>query len=282
MVETGFAAMLFLAAAAALGVGLRYSLRDRALRRLEAVLAPPPRVTARRHPLVRRHRLAALLLGAAAGAAAARAAPVPPVYALPAGFVAAILGLLIEDLGAQRRLFRLQQQLADAVDLLMGSLQAGAGIGTALASTAAVTPRPLRSLLEEMSRRMRLGEPSAAIFREPTSRVSLPSFRLFALCLGAQWEAGGSLATSLAAVGRSLRDRIAVERRVRSQAGAVVASALGVAAITYGIGVAVALWDPERAMGFFASHVGVRITVFALILQGVGLLWMWQLARIRI
>jgi Flp pilus assembly protein TadB len=47
--------------------------------------------------------------------------------------------------------------------------------------------------------------------------VPLETFDLFATSLAIHWEVGGSLATTLSTVGRTVRDRIELARRVRAQ-----------------------------------------------------------------
>lgn len=141
---------------------------------------------------------------------------------------------------------------------------------------------PLRPLLDDMSRRLRLGDDPTTVFAEPARRVPLPGFRLFALSVGTQWEAGGSLAPALALVGRSVRDRIALARRVNSQSTAAVGSMIAIMLITYVVGLMMWLWEPERVEGFLGTRVGAIAAAIAMVLQAAGLLWMSRIARIRI
>ena len=53
-------------------------------------------------------------------------------------------------------------------------------------------------------------------YRGLTKRVPLETFLLFTSALTVHWETGGSLAPTLASVGRTIRDRIEIARRIRS------------------------------------------------------------------
>jgi len=82
-------------------------------------------------------------------------------------------------------------------------------------------------------------------------------------------------------VGQSTRHRIEFFRRVRSQATEGRASVIGMLIITYGL--TMLMWKayPERVEGFLTSEVGVGLTAAVVFLEGIGLVWMTALTRIR-
>jgi len=276
------ATLVFLGAGAALWIGVDRWLHRLAVRRLRTGAPEAPAGLLRGREIVGRHPGAAAVLGAALLLLLAAVATEQTPYRVAAAAIGLSLGLLLEDLLAERRLVRLEAQLADAIDLLVGALRSGAGLAAALGQAAEASRPPFQPLLEDMSRRLRLGDDPVHVFREPAQRVPLASFRLFALSLGTQWETGGSLAPSLALVGRSVRDRIALARRVGSQTTAAVASMIAILAISYGVGFLMWLWEPGRVEAFLWTRVGAWAVAAAMILQALGLLWMWRLAKVRV
>lgn len=260
---------------------LSYSLHRIAISRLRHDQDDRPIRLLQGRELVPRFRWPAVAVGAIVGFAIAWLIGRQLPYEIAGAAIGASLGLLIEDLLAQRRLLLLETQLADAIDLLVGSLQAGAGLGTSLTIAAESARLPLRPLLDDMSRRLRLGDDPEVVFAEPARRVPLPGFRLFALSVGTQWEAGGSLAPALSLVGRSVRDRIALARRVGTQSTAAIGSMFAILAITYFVGALMWLWEPDRVEGFLATWVGSIAVSVAMVLQALGLVWAWRIARIR-
>ncbi len=255
--------------------------RSRARSRLDG-RAPGDSVLRRgRRLLVPSHRLLAASIGGLAGAALSIWWTEYPSYHVAFGGVAAALALVSEDIRVERKLLRVEGDLADAVDLLVGALRAGAGLGAAVDNAVTNLPLPLRTLFDDMGRRLRLGDEPARIFAEPAERVPVPSFQLFGLSLGTQWEAGGNLAPALALVGRSIRDRVALSRRVGTQSTSALASVVGIAVITYGIGVLMWLWEPRQVEVFLATSLGSVLVSAALLLQAFGLLWIRALVRIR-
>ena len=196
-------------------------------------------------------------------------------------FVGISLSLFLRFL-ADRRISNMEMRLVDGIDLIVSSLRAGSGISGALDAAAREIRGPLRHILNELLERIRLGESPDLVLADLEGRVSLESFRLFAFTLGTHWSGGGSLATTLSRVGRTIRDRVDVTRRIRSQAVETQASVLGVLLVTYGL--ALFMWntEPERMELFVASELGAMFVAATILMQGIGLFWVAQLTKIEV
>ena len=172
-------------------------------------------------------------------------------FAAGSGLMVGILGYLLEAIVAEKRLSRIEIQLAEAIDLMVGALHAGLSLSKALDAARKESKLPLRRYLNGLVRKIRLGEDPTSAVRELGELVPLETFQLFSLTLSAQWWTGGSLAPTLAGVGRTIRDRIELSRRVRSQGVEAKVSVIGVLAISYVL--AVILWraNPTANREFF-------------------------------
>jgi tight adherence protein B len=197
------------------------------------------------------------------------------------GLLAGLLGGQLESMLAQRRVSLIETQLADMIDLMVGALRAGAGVIKSLEAAVREIRNPLRAQMEEVIGRIRLGDQAPKVFEELTARVPLESFMLFSSALAVHWEVGGSLAPTLATVGRTIRDRIELSRRVRSMSAQSRFSTLGVLAATYAI--AAIMWssDPERMERFLWSTEGSFLVSSVMVLQAVGIVWSTAQARIK-
>src|SRR5438093_759703 len=103
-------------------------------------------------------------------------------------------------------------------------------------ASAPAAPPPLAD--RPFPRRFRWVAP-LAVLRALERRVPLETFRLFGAALAVHWEVGGSLAPILATVGRAVRDRIELARRINSlttQARLSIGAVLGT---TYFVALAV-------------------------------------------
>ena len=191
------------------------------------------------------------------------------------------VGILLRFL-ARRWVNKLEFQLADGIDLIVMTLRAGGSLPMALTTAARESKRPLRSYLNELVERIRIGERPELVLADLEDRIPLESFRLFSYALAAHWEGGGSLASTLSNVGRTIRDRVDLARRVSAQAVETQVSVLGVLAITYGL--ALLMWNnyPDRVDKFISSEIGSGFIALTIFLQGLGLFWISRMTKIEV
>ncbi|MEM1069756.1 MAG: type II secretion system F family protein, partial [Planctomycetota bacterium] len=140
----------------------------------------------------------------------------PIQYVLAIGLVVSLLLNQLENYLHSRHIARLERQLADTIDIMIGAVSAGAAVGPAIDAATIESERPLKPYLEELSGRIRFGDDPIQVFRSLADRVPLETFLLFSSSLVVHFESGGRLAPTLATVGRTIRDRIEVTRRIQS------------------------------------------------------------------
>jgi len=242
--------------------------------------APPPELKKPRR-FARRHYILPWL-GAIALVLIGR-----EVYPIPWSFSAAfglLIGLLLGQFDAMllaRARSRIENQLADAIDLMIGSLKVGAGLQASLENAMQESRAPLRSQLEEVVGRIRLGDDPRTAVAGLAERVPLEAFQLFATVLSVHWDVGGSLTETLATVGRVIRDRIEISQRLQALTTQAQASIVAVLVVTYFI--AALMWrnNPSRMGQFLASDTGQWMVAISIILEGVGIVWVSRLRNVR-
>lgn len=232
-------------------------------------------------PALRRQRWIAPLFGAACGASLHLAFGLAPLYCVAFAALATVLALIVEGILHARRSLELETQLANSIDLMVSGLVAGAAVPEAVETAARESRAPLQGELEQVLARLRGGDRPSLVFEDLAKRVPLENFRLFAFSMAVQSEAGGSLATTLASVGRSIRDRIEIGRKVRSQTTQAQASVVGICAITYGLALLMWLQNEADFEAFAASDVGTLFASMAILLQAAGLQWITRLSQLR-
>jgi Flp pilus assembly protein TadB len=202
-------------------------------------------------------------------------------FVITVGLLFSLLGGQLESHLAARSMARIETQLADAIDLMVGALGAGAGVTDALENATRESQRPLRPQLEDVIGRIRLGDDPPTVYRNLTERVPLETFLLFSSALSVHWETGGSLAPTLASVGRTIRDRIEIARRIHSNAAQSQMSTVAVMLLTYFIAVVMWRTNPEQMMKFLATSGGQWAVAGTIVLQAIGLVWMSWVSRLR-
>jgi Flp pilus assembly protein TadB len=175
----------------------------------------------------------------------------------------------------------MESQLADAIDLLVATLRAGSALLAALETGLREARPPLRNEFETLVTRIRLGEDPRMALRELARDVPLESFRLFSHSLLVHWETGSSLASSLRTVGKTVRDRTEVARRISAQAVESQVSVVAVMGITYGLTFIMLKTNPGPLQKLLYSQIGAYIAAGLMILQAVGMAWIWRMSRIR-
>jgi len=205
----------------------------------------------------------------------------PLVYAVALAVIVALLGGQLEEYWHGRRVALLERQLADAIDLMVGTLSAGAGATAAIETAAREIKRPLKHRFEEVLARIRLGDDPQAVFESFSRHVPLENYLLFSSTLAVHWEVGGSLAPTLATLGRTVRDRIEIARRIRSNIVQSQATTGLILAVTYFIALLMWRHDPGVVERFVASATGSWLIAGTMVLQSLGIAWMAAISKPR-
>lgn len=205
----------------------------------------------------------------------------PMVFALALGVIVGVIAWILEQQVAARNAMKLETQLANAIDLMVGALSAGAGTVEALESAARESPQPIRTEIDELLGRIRYGENPQTVWSDFTKRVPLETYRLFSFTMAVHGEVGGSLKPTLSQVGRSIRDRIEISRRIRAQSTEAQASVIGIVCISYFLALLMWRTNPDSFEEFLSHPIGANFAAGAMILQAVGLVWINKLAQLR-
>jgi tight adherence protein B len=262
-----------------------YSLRRRTVERLavmmESTAADEPRGEPRKaipsFPV--RHRYVPPVVALAAALLLSLFVGLPLDVSAAAGALFGVMTHLAEEYHGEQQTALIESQLATAIYLMVGSLRAGASLLSAFDSALEEVGAPLRPYFQEVAGRIRLGDDPRAAVSDLQVHVPLETFRLFATSLAIHWEVGGSLATTLSTVGRTVRDRIELARRVRAQSVEAHASVGVVLLITYVLGFLMWRTNPDRLNVFLASSIGTMVVAGVIAMQAVGLIWMSRLNK---
>jgi len=255
--------------------------REQALGRLDGVDGERQEYGTRTAPFPARWRWAGPVVGTVTLLAIGAVAGLPMPFAVSIGILAGVLAMLGEEYWAASRVSLIEEQLAEAIDLMISSLRAGTPLLAALEVAREESRQPMRAELDEVVGRIRLGEDPRGVIRQLAARVPLETFRLFCHALLVHWETGGSLAGTLLTIGRTIRDRIEVARRIQAQAVESQVSVVAVLGITYGVAILMFRTNPDPLVAFLGSTAGTYIAAATILLESVGIMWIWRMSQIR-
>lgn len=180
---------------------------------------------------------------------------------------------------ANHRISVLERQLADALDAIVASLQAGVGLRQAMEIVRLHHRRPIAAEFNAILRLMDAGAPAAKVFPETAILLRSAQFDLFAATMAAKWDAGGNITPLLAGLARRIRDAVRLRRRVLS----LTAEARFGAVILFITPWALAglIWwrAPENLVFLYQHELGRAFIEICVALQFVGIVWMSRLLR---
>jgi tight adherence protein B len=189
----------------------------------------------------------------------------------------------LHRLGRPRRRPRtdeLQGQLADAVSAIGSGSRAGLSLSQAVQVAAEQTPAPVGAALREVVDRTRLGASLDAALDGLATAMPTPDIRLATGVLRLHRRTGGSLAPVLEGLARTLRERRAAVREVRSLTAQARLSGAILGLLP--VGFFLFLWltarrDMAAALG---TSLGRTAIVVGLALEAAAFLWIRRLLRV--
>jgi tight adherence protein B len=152
-----------------------------------------------------------LLVGVAAGVAS-RSWVVALVMAGVAGAVPRIVLAKLR----QRRFDKLEQQLPDALLMLAGGLKAGMGLSQTIAQLVREAQAPVSQEFDLVLREQRLGVGLDEALEGLQQRAPLQSVTLSVSAMRIASETGGQLAETLERASSTLRQKLAMEAKIRA------------------------------------------------------------------
>jgi tight adherence protein B len=116
----------------------------------EVAVTPQPEADSAARSFLVRHRVAPWMLGLAVSVVVHLAFGWGLPFAIAVGLIVGLLGGQLESYLAVRKTAKIETQLADAIDLMVAALGAGAGVADALENVLRESRNPLRPQLEEV------------------------------------------------------------------------------------------------------------------------------------
>ncbi|WP_179141886.1 type II secretion system F family protein [Salibaculum halophilum] len=117
---------------------------------------------------------------------------------------------------ANKRLAMLEEQLPDAVELMVRSLRVGHPFSSAVNIVAKEVPDPLGTEMGVISDEVAYGRDMGETLKEMADRIDMQDLRFLAVAVTIQQQAGGNLAEILAGLAKVIRARFKLFRRVKA------------------------------------------------------------------
>ena len=182
----------------------------------------------------------------------------------------------------RQRVFNIEAQLPDTLDLMARAMQAGHAFSSALLIVGSEGTHPIREEFQATFDEINFGITTEVALKHLTSRVASSDFRFFVVAVLIQLETGGNLTEILKSLAALIRDRqrISGSVRVLTAEGRLSAWILGL--LPFVIALLLSLINPEFISKLWTEPMGIRMLQVSLGLMVIGIWWMWRMVRIRI
>ena len=163
---------------------------------------------------------------------------------------------------ASRRLRQIEQQLPDAILMVVGALHAGASLTTALESVASENMRPISQELDLLLREIRVGVDFGVALKNLERRVPLPEMVMLTSGIALSREVGANLAETLNSIGSTIRSKLQMEGKIRSLTAQGKMQGLVMAALPVFLAMILRFMEPEAMAPLFDTWYGwITMTV---------------------
>lgn len=201
--------------------------------------------------------------------------------AIVIGLMCSLIPFWFVGFMAARRVSKFEEQFPEAIDLLARALRAGHAFTTGLSMVADEMPEPVGTEFRLAYDRQNFGMPMGEALKSLGDRVPLLDARFFVTAVLTQREAGGNLAEVLDNLARVIRDRFKVKRQVRVITAHARITGWVLALLPPSLGVILTLLSPAHMSLLWTHPTGIKMVVFAIVLQVVGTLAIRKLVNVE-
>ncbi|HEX5951047.1 MAG TPA: type II secretion system F family protein [Actinomycetota bacterium] len=174
----------------------------------------------------------------------------------------------------------LQGQLADAASAIASGSRAGLSLSQAVEVAAEQTPAPVGTALREVVDRARLGASFEEALDGWATATPIPDVRLATAVLRLHLRTGGSLAPVLEGLAKTLRERRAAVREVRSLTAQARLSGAILGLLPFGFFLFLWLTARRDMAAALGTSLGRTAIVVGLALEAAAFLWIRRLLRV--
>lgn len=195
--------------------------------------------------------------------------------------VASVLPWLRTRHQAYRRLRAFEDQLADLLMTISGSLRVGLTFNHSIGAIVRDGRPPASEEFERLLNETQLGRPMEDALAAMGERIDSDDLRFVLMSVGIQREVGGSLADLFQTVSETVRERQQFRRKVRALTATGRMSAYILVALPFVIGGIITVLNPGYMTPMYQSSLGQVLIVVMAAMMVVGALFLKRIVTIK-
>jgi tight adherence protein B len=202
------------------------------------------------------------------------------VFALAAAFAAYFVPTALYRVARAKRLKRFEEQLPDAVQVMVASVRAGRSLAQAIEDVAEKLTGVAAQEFGVIAAEYRHGGVGIEeALRRTRDRLGIESFTMVSSALIINSERGGDVMLMLERISTSIREITRLKKKIVSEMAEVRAQQRIVLVLTPLFGGLVCVADPTIPEILFGTLLGNMLLVLVLAVQTVGILWIRRIVR---
>jgi tight adherence protein B len=180
------------------------------------------------------------------------------------------------------RLLKLEQQLPEALGMMVSALRVGHSLAASLGAVAQGSPEPIGGEVRKCFEEQNYGIDMRTSLVNLTVRVPVQDFRIFVAAVLIQKESGGNLAEVLEKVADTTRERFRLKKQVivHTAQGRLTGWILSLLPVALGFGMYFV--NPESMSVLWTRPVGLKMLYTAACMDVVGALIIRKIVNIRV
>jgi tight adherence protein B len=182
----------------------------------------------------------------------------------------------------RRRLGRLEDQLPDALDMIVRSLRAGHPIATAINLVAREMPDPIGSEFGLVADEMAFGLDLQSALENMSGRIDFQDLRFMVMTIKMQAVTGGNLAEVLGSLARLIRERHRLHLKVLALSSEGRFSVKILVSLPFGFFSLISLITPKYYGAMLAEPVLIRVVEIGVAMLAIGIYLMRRVVNFRV
>jgi tight adherence protein B len=208
---------------------------------------------------------------------------VAPFFAAPVvALLASALPTLFLMHRKTKRMKRFEEQFPEALDLLSRAIKAGHAFQTAMGMVADELPDPVGPEFKKTFDQQNYGLPLREALNELSERLAMLDVRFFVTAVLIQRDTGGNLSEILENLAHVVRERFKIQRDVRIHTAHGRFTGYVLMALPAALAVALSFINPEHMQLLFRERMGQTMLLGAMVMQGIGYVWIRQVIKIEV
>jgi tight adherence protein B len=216
----------------------------------------------------------------AAGAIYLRVGALLPAIFLAAGIIP--IPLIYVFRKRAKRFAKLERQLPEALDMLVGALKVGHSLVTAIGALGQDAAEPLAGEFRKLFDEQNFGLDPHTAMTNLALRVPLPDVRIFVAAALIQKESGGNLAEVLAKVAQTTRARFQLKKQIMVHTAQGRLTGWILSLLPVGLGFGMYLVNPDGMSLLWTRSIGLKMLGAAAAMILVGWAIIQKIVRIRV